>query len=311
MGITGKTAIVLMLADPVAHIRGTELINRSLAELGLDAVVAPLHVKAQDLALCLNAVRRMHNVVGLGITIPHKIGILPLLDSRTETAVRLGAANWVRRNPDGTLTGHNIDGAGFVAGLEAANFSPAERRALVIGAGGVGRAIAFALADAGASAVTIANRNVAAARQLADDIAAVMPNCRVRALELAQTGSLEEHDLVVNATSVGMDESDRSPISLDGLATHATVAEVIVNPPLTPLLQEAARRGCRIVAGSEMLKPQPRLAAEFFGLLPPARKRENPDADHRRNRIVLCRWLTRRAFQVADAVQRLLRVQGT
>lgn len=268
MPITGNTAIVLMLAAPVSHIRGTDLINRSFDALGLDAVVVPLHVPPADLGQCLDAVRKMQNVAGLGITIPHKIAILPHLDHLTPAAGRIGAANWVRRNADGTLTGHNIDGESFVAGLAEAGVSPLGKRALVVGAGGVGRAIAFALAESGVAELTLANRSTATAQGLAADIAATGSGPVIRVLDLAQPTSLAGFDLVVNATSLGMHADDPLPIAITGLAASAVVAEVVVNPAMTPLLTAAAALGCQTVGGAEMLKPQPRLAATFFGLLP-------------------------------------------
>ena len=87
--VTGKTAVLLMLADPVSHIRGTSLINDSFAALGLDAVIVPLHVAPADLDGVLRAVRLMHNVAGLGITIPHKVAACPLIDGLTPVAARI------------------------------------------------------------------------------------------------------------------------------------------------------------------------------------------------------------------------------
>ena len=93
--ITGKTAILLMLADPVSHIRGSALINSSFKEMNLDAVISPIHVLPEDLPFCLDAIRRMRNVAGLGITIPHKISVYSLVDEVTEAAQRMGAVNFV------------------------------------------------------------------------------------------------------------------------------------------------------------------------------------------------------------------------
>lgn len=269
MPITGKTAIVLMLADPVEHIRGTLLINDRFAALGLDAVIAPIHVRPADLAPCLDAVRRMNNVRGLGITIPHKIAAVPLMDDLSPSAQRLGAVNFVRRNPDGTLTGTNTDGAGFVAGLAANGVGVADRRALVVGVGGVGRAIALALAGEGLPELALANRDRNKAEALARDIAALAPACRVRVLDAQRPEALDDIDLLVNATSVGMHPDDPLPLCADRLRGETVVAEVIINPAMTPLLETAAARGCTVIRGAEMLKPQPALVAAFLGLVPP------------------------------------------
>ena len=267
MQITGKTAIVLMFADPVDHIRGTALINDQFAALSLDAVIAPIHVHPGDLAQCLDAVRLMHNVRGLGITIPHKIAAVPLMDELSHSARRLGAVNFIRRNPDGTLTGTNTDGIGFVSGLAANGVELDGKRALVVGVGGVGRAIALALVDKGLQELVLANRDAAKAEALAREIAELAPACRVRVVEAHGPDALDGIDLLVNATSLGMRQGDPLPLSLDRLGRETVVAEVIVNPTMTPLLEAATARGCKIVGGAEMLKPQPRLVAEFFGLI--------------------------------------------
>lgn len=267
MQITGKTAIVLMFADPVNHIRGTVLINDQFAALGLDAVIAPIHVQPRNLSQCLDAVRLMHNVRGLGITIPHKIAVVPLMDELSHSARRLGAVNFIRRNPDGTLTGTNTDGIGFVAGLAANGVELNGKRALVVSVGGVGRAIAFALVDGGTQELVLANRDAAKAEALAREIVGLMPACRIRVAEAHNPEALDDIDLLVNATSLGMLPSDPLPRLLDRLRRETIVAEVIVNPAMTPLLEAAAARGCKFIGGAEMLKSQPRLVAEFFGLI--------------------------------------------
>lgn len=269
MQITGKTAIVLMLADPVDHIRGTLLINERFARLGLDAVIVPIHVRPENLAGCLDAIRLMHNVRGLGLTIPHKIAAVPLMDELTASARRLGAVNFVRRNPDGTLTGTNTDGAGFVTGVAANGVDVTRSRALVVGSGGVGRAIALALADAGVPELALANRDRLKAEELAREIAQCVPGCGVRVLDARQPDALDTIDLLVNATSLGMRQDDPLPVSIARLRRETVVAEVIVSPAMTPLLIEAAARGCRVIGGAEMLTPQPPLVAEFLGLLQP------------------------------------------
>ncbi|MBB3021318.1 shikimate dehydrogenase [Microvirga lupini] len=268
--ITGKTAILLMLADPVSHIRGSALINSSFKEMNLDAAISPIHVLPEDVPFCLDAIRRMRNVAGLGITIPHKIPVYSLVDEVTEAAQRMGAVNFVRRNSDGTLVGHNIDGEGFIRGLKAHEFAPVGKKVLVVGAGGVGRAIALALTEAGVSSLSIANRTFAKAEALAREGAAIAPACNSKAVDLDDPAALEDIDLLVNATSLGMHEGDPLPLAVDGLSAATTVAEVIISPAMTPLLQAAQDRGCITIPGDAMLKPQPQLVAQFLGLRPRA-----------------------------------------
>jgi len=261
--VTGRTKIMFILADPVAHVRGSALFHEHFRRNGLDAVIAPLHVRPEDLGPVVAAIRKMRNVAGFGVTIPHKIEILNHVDSRSERAGRVGAVNFVRRETDGALAGENVDGLGFVAGLKRNGIEPAGLKVLQVGAGGAGRAIAFALAEAGVSEIALANRSIEKARALAAAVQAAYPRCRCRS---AAAEATEETRLVVNATSLGMHEGDALPADLARLPPAAAVADVVMMPETTALLAEAAQRGCRIVRGREMLMDQLRLASEFLRL---------------------------------------------
>ncbi|MFM9860452.1 shikimate dehydrogenase [Pseudoxanthobacter sp. M-2] len=261
--ITGRTKVFLLLADPVAHVVGTAVINGHFAGAGVDFSASPAHVPADDLPTMLAAARIMRNLVGLGITIPHKIAILPLLDAVTDRGRAVGAVNFVRREGDGRLVGDNIDGIGFVAGLKRRGIEVAGKRVLQAGAGGVGRAIAFALAEAGAAELVIINRDAAKGAALAAAVSAAFPTCRARA-EAAGDASMA--DIVVNATALGMKAGDALPLDLSGIRAEAVVAEVVMTPVETPILAEAARHGCRTVPGRAMLDEQMVLLQAFLGL---------------------------------------------
>ena len=118
MEISGKTKIMFILADPVAHIRCSIVLTRELRAMGHDIAISPLHVKSADLERTVQAIRGFQNVVGFGITIPHKIAVASLIDELLPQAKLVGSVNFVRRNAGGTLTGDNIDGAGFVDGAK-------------------------------------------------------------------------------------------------------------------------------------------------------------------------------------------------
>ncbi|MBP0445359.1 shikimate dehydrogenase [Roseomonas sp. SSH11] len=260
--VTGRTRVMFILGDPVAHIIGTAILNEDFFRHGVDATVSPLHVAPGDLGQVVQAIRAMRNVAGFGVTIPHKIAVIPHLDRTTGRAAGIGAVNFVRREADGTLVGDNVDGIGFVAGLRRNGVEVAGRRVLQLGAGGAGRAIAFALAEAGASRIAIHNRTEDRALALARAVAAAYPACATTAAGPDSAG----HDLVVNTTSLGMHEEDALPADLAGLDAGAVVADVIMAPETTPLLEAAAARGCRIIRGKEMLLDQPRLVREFLAL---------------------------------------------
>jgi shikimate dehydrogenase len=260
--ITGKTKILFILADPVDHVVGTHLLNQRFEAEGRDVAVSPLHVAPQDLATVLESLRRMRNVAGFGVTIPHKIAVIPLLDRMTGRAARVGSVNFVRRELDGTLTGDNLDGAGFVDGLAHCGIQLRGRRVLQIGAGGAGRAVAFAIAEAGAVELAIHNRTLSTAQTLADEVADAHPACATHVGD----NDPEGFDVVVNTTSMGMQPGDPIPVRAERLASGAAVADIIMHPEHTPLLVEAQSRGCRIAPGRFMLIEQFKMVKELLGL---------------------------------------------
>lgn len=262
MKITGKTRILFMLADPVAHVVGSHMLNQRFAEGGLDVAVSPLHVSPDDLRMVLATVRKLHNVAGFGVTIPHKIAIVPLLDHLSERARLVGSVNFVRRNADGTLLGDNIDGQGFVEGLRHGGIALQGCRVLQLGAGGAGRAVAFAIAMAGAKELVIHNRDHARAVALAADIASAGVDCTVR----AGGTEVEGVDVVVNTTSQGMHAQDAPLFDYATLQGRHAVADIIMTPEITPLLAAARDKGCRLGLGKFMLQEQYPLVRRLIGL---------------------------------------------
>lgn len=252
MEISGKTRIMFILADPVAHIRGSVVLTRELRALGHDIAISPLHVKPADLKGTVQAIRGFQNVVGFGVTIPHKIAVCRSLDELLPQAKLVGSVNFVRRDADGRLTGDNIDGAGFIDGAKASGIDFRGKRVLQIGAGGAGRSIAFSIAAAGATAIGICNRTEARARDLAQAVRAAYPTCDAAVVGPDASG----YDAVVNASSVGMKADDPSVIDPNDLTAGMTVSEIIMSPEMTPLLLQAQKRGCRISLGKSMLEHQ-------------------------------------------------------
>ena len=259
--ISGRTRLFAIVADPVGHVRTPEVFNARFAARGADAVLVPLHVDAAGLPAAFAAFRGMKNLGGVVVTVPHKTAALALCDEVSETARAVGAVNTVRREPDGRLVADMFDGEGFLAGLRSQGIEPEARRVYLAGAGGAANAIAFGLARAGVARLTIANRTARRAEELVARIRARYPR-----LDAGVGGpNPAGHDLVVNATSLGMREGDPLPLEAGGLAAGATVAEIIMKPERTPLLLEAARRGCRVHLGRHMLDCQIELMARFMG----------------------------------------------
>lgn len=261
--ITGQTKIMLLMADPVSHVVGTEAITAFMRAAGHDFVCVPVHVGAQDLTTAIQALRGFRNCVGSGVTIPHKIPVLPLLDELTARARTIGSVNYIRRDPDGKLTGDNVDGAGFVRGATEAGIRFAGLRVLLLGAGGAGRSLAFAVAEAGVAELVISNRDHAKALGLVDAVSSAFPQASVRTGEADATG----FDMVINATSLGMVGKDSvDPMDFSTLSKGMIVADIVMKPERTRLLQAAEARGCRLLFGRQMMDGQLALARAFLGL---------------------------------------------
>jgi shikimate dehydrogenase len=173
-----------------------------------------------------------------------------------------GACNAVKRLPDGRLVGDMFDGAGFVRGVQRKGFDVTGKRVLVVGTGGVGCAIAASLAGAGIAAISLFDVNTAGCLALAKRLKDHYPPIDVR------TGSNDpaEHDLVVNATPMGMNEGDPLPMDVSRLSPDTFVGEVVMKTETTAFLAAAQARGCRTQVGTDMLYEQIPAYLEYFGL---------------------------------------------
>lgn len=269
--ITGHTKLLCIVADPIDHIRTPAIFNEHLAGIGIEAIVVPAHVAASDLRRAVEGMRAMQNLSAIIVTVPHKIAMVELCDALEPSARLMGAVNIVRRERDGKLLGANFDGAGFAMALESEIGSLAGRRVHVAGAGGVARAIAFAMAQAGVARLAIDNRSAARSAALLDAVKRAFPK--------VVTARADHHpsdcDIAINATSLGLRASDPLPFAVDALPDTATVAEVVMNPLMTPLLLRAQARGLRIVKGDAMLKCQLAAWVAFLGLDTARAQKEN------------------------------------
>ena len=258
--ITGKTRFLAIVADPVHHVKTPQRINALLRAHGIDAVMVPLHVADGDLATVTEALRRTQNFAGCVVTVPHKTKALALCDEVSDAARQIGAVNVLHRLHDGRLRGGMLDGIGFVDGLRGTGIDPGGRDVYLAGAGGAASAIAFALAEAGVRRLTVFNRS-------ADRAAGLIERLRRQHPRLAASVGGSDpsgHDLVVNATSLGLRPGDPLPLDATRLSAHQIVAEIIMDPTETALLAAARERGCRTHEGAPMLASQVRLMAAFM-----------------------------------------------
>ena len=260
--LSGRTQLYGFFADPVDHLRAPTTINARFDRHGIDAVCMPLHVSAEHFAATVTGMRHLRNFAGYLVSIPHKVMAACLCDALLPHARACGAVNVIRVDPDGRWIGETFDGVAMVKAITAQRALDATTRVLLVGAGGTGRAIAVALALAGVGYVAIANRTRAKAEELAHTVRGVVPTC---VTEAGSTFDPAAFDIVINATSLGLNGQGPLPVEVAQLSGTALVAEVVMVPDLTPLLQAAQRRGLAVVRGREMGAQQGAGVADFLG----------------------------------------------
>lgn len=261
MTITGMTRLIGVVGDPIDRARSPEALNELCGNLGIDVTTIPVGMAPEGLASLVKAAASWRNLAGFLITMPYKLEISWLVDELTPSARATGAVNVVKRESDGKLIGDQMDGAGFVSGLQSHQVQIAHREVCMIGAGGVGRAIAFAMLEAGAASVTILNRSKDRAAALRNDLAEKYG--LERAL-LGDPSSITTADIVINATSMGSDLNPGIPLDIELLRPDAVVADVVAKPEYTPLLVAARERGCLVVPGRAMQVAQFKSILEFL-----------------------------------------------
>lgn len=260
--INGNTELIAHIGFPTHAFKAPLIYNPYFAQAQLDVVVVPMGCRAEHYPAFLRAVFTLDNIRGALITMPHKVTTLGLLDEVSTAARIAGACNAVRRSADGRLHGDMFDGEGFVRGLARKACTVAGARALVVGAGGVGSAIAAALAAAGVAAIGLYDAHAPSAQALAERLRQHYPTLAV------QTGSNDPHGygIVVNATPMGMNDDDPMPMDVARIAPDAFVGEVVMRREMTAFLHAAQARGCRFQIGTDMLFEQIPAYLEFFGL---------------------------------------------
>ena len=210
--IRGTTALIAHIGWPTHAFKAPMIYNPYFEHAGIDAVVVPMGCKAENYPAFLRAVFSLENIRGALITMPHKVTTLGLLDEVSGTAQIAGACNAVRRTADGRLQGDMFDGEGFVRGLRRKGCRIEGAKALVVGCGGVGSAIAASLAAGGVAAISLFDSHAESAEGLAARLRQHYPRLQV------STGSNDPAscDLVVNATPLGMNDDD--PLPLDAIS---------------------------------------------------------------------------------------------
>jgi shikimate dehydrogenase len=260
-GIDGSTEIIAHIGFPTHTFKSPQIYNPYFAAQRINAVVVPLAVAEQDFEGFVRQLFRAKNIRGALITMPHKISVTQIADVLLPTAQIAGSANALRVDEHGALVADMFDGEGFVRGILRKGFACAGARALVVGAGGVGSAIAASLAKAGVAEVGLHDVHPSAALALAGRLREHYRHVRVGPKSADPAG----YDLVVNATPLGMNDSDPMPFGVSRLESHTFVGEVVMKSQMTPLLTHAARIGCRYQIGTDMLFEMIPAYLDFFG----------------------------------------------
>ena len=259
--ISGRTQVIAHLGYPIESFTAPMIYNPWFAQRGIDAVVVPMGVRAEDYAAFLRPLFRLSNIRGALVTMPHKVATAGMLDAVSAAVEIAGSCNAILRRADGTLTGDMFDGVGFTRAAKAKGFAFAGAHCLIVGAGGVGSAIAAAIASEKSGSIALHDIRAGVAEGLAARLRRHFPGLDIRLRE----NDAARFDLVVNATPLGMSADDPLLFDPERLSPGALVGDVVLGAGVTPLLDAAARRGCRTLVGTDMLFEQIPAYLDFFG----------------------------------------------
>ena len=259
MNIKGSTNIVGLIGHPVEHSFSPPMHNAAFESLGMDYAYVAFDVNPNDLKSAIEGADAL-NIKGFNVTIPHKIEVMQHLDELDEVARLIGAVNTIDFK---NLKGYNTDGIGAVRAIEEVT-SIENKNVVVAGAGGASRAISFYLSKFGASSLTILNRNLDKAQNLARDILASDLIGDVKSDSISENNTyLKDADILVDTTPLGMDPHiDDEPIAkADAMHEDLVVFDAVYNPNETVLIKEAIKADAKPIYGIKMLLYQ---GAESF-----------------------------------------------
>lgn len=269
MEISGRTKLICIFGDPVEHSLSPAMHNAAFKKMKLDYAYVAFHVKPRGLGKAVRALKAL-NFAGANITVPHKERVMQYLDEIDEDAQKLGAVNTIV-NRDGRLIGYNTDGRGFVKSLnEEAGFDPAKKKVYMCGAGGAARGIGYALAKAGVGRLYLYDVDGPKLDRMTMDINNIAGRLFVRPA-IMDPDFIRSCDLVINATPLGMKETDPLPLARECFRPGQVFYDIIYNPAKTKCVKVAEGAGAKAVNGLGMLLYQGVFAFEhWLGQTPPA-----------------------------------------
>ena len=254
--INAQTKLCGVIGNPVEHSLSPAIHNAAFQKLGLNFVY--LAFRIEDLPAAIHGIRALGNVRGFSVTIPHKVGVIPLLDEVETTARHIGSVNTIVAD-DGRLRGYNTDASGALRALHDAGVALKGRRVVMLGSGGAARAIAFALAGEAPELLTILGIDDRERRGLASDLRTKTPvrleegPLNESSLAAAVTGSA----VLLHCTPIGMSpKTDETCVPSNLLHSALAVMDIVYNPLETRLIRDAKSAGCRTIRGIEMFLNQ-------------------------------------------------------
>ncbi|MBE6502895.1 MAG: shikimate dehydrogenase [Methanobrevibacter sp.] len=259
MNITGSTNIVGLIGNPVEHSFSPQMHNAAFKALNLDYTYVAFDVNPADLKTAINGAKSL-NIKGFNVTIPHKINVINYLNTLDDIAKLIGAVNTIDFK---NLKGYNTDGIGAIKAIEEID-SVKNKNIVIAGAGGASRAISFYLAKYGADKITILNRNIDKAKNLANDILNSNLIEDIKTDSISQINDyLNDSNILINTTPVGMSPNinDKPIATADNMHEDLIVFDAVYNPNETVLLKEAIKANAKPVYGIKMLLYQ---GAESF-----------------------------------------------
>jgi shikimate dehydrogenase len=256
--LNGATRLHLIIGDPIAQVKSPSGLTRKFVEADRNDIVVPIRVTSADLPAFLAGVGLAENIDSIIITIPHKFTCFGHCETVSDRARLLGAVQHMRRTHSGGWHGENFDGLSFVTAAKARGAVFDGARALLVGAGGAGSAIALAMVEAGVTELAVHDTDDARLGILLDKL-------RSGTATPVRRGSPDpsSFDIVVNATPLGMRAGDPLPIDVNHLQPESFVGCVVTAPPISPLVEEARKRGCKTSTGLDVTEAAQKLGLAF------------------------------------------------
>jgi len=262
--VTAHTTVLCIIGYPIEHSMSPIMHNTAIHELHLDYIYLAFNIFPSNLKLAVKGIKTF-NISGINVTIPFKQKIMKYLDEIDPIAKKIGAINTIK-NDNGYLTGKNTDAEGAMRALLNAGYQISGKNVLLLGAGGVARALTYIMAEH-VNKIVIVNRTENRALKLSNQIKKYF-GIKVEAKKISKNVLKDESkkaDIIINATSVGMYPNiDKSPIPAEYLHEDLIVYDVVYNPLKTKLITDATQKGCKALGGLDMLVNQGALAFEWW-----------------------------------------------